>query len=107
MRSAREDSAQENILTYAELARREHLEANEDTGLTDEEDVELTILHQKAPAEIVSHLSEDVLIWVVCLVVLVYAVAGGLEAAFLTDTIQGIFHYLLVGYPHSLRLGQD
>jgi len=41
------------------------------------------------------HLNPDVLIWIVCVIVLVYAVAGGLEAAFLTDTLQGIFIIIL------------
>ena len=41
------------------------------------------------------HLNPDVLIWVVCVVVMLYAVAGGLEAAFLTDTVQGLFIIIL------------
>jgi SSS family solute:Na+ symporter len=32
----------------------------------------------------------EVLIWLVCVVVLLYASAGGLEAAFLTDLLQGV-----------------
>ncbi len=35
------------------------------------------------------------LIWLVCLIVMIYAVAGGLEAAFLTDMLQGMFIILL------------
>ena len=36
-----------------------------------------------------------ILIWVVSAIVLIYAVAGGLEAAFYTDMIQGIFIIIL------------
>ncbi len=32
----------------------------------------------------------DALVWGVCVIVMLYAAAGGLEAAFLTDTLQGI-----------------
>jgi len=47
------------------------------------------------PARMFSHINEDVLIWVVCGIVMIYAVAGGLEAAFLTDTLQGLFIIVL------------
>jgi SSS family solute:Na+ symporter len=55
----------------------------------------LADLEKKGPRKLFSHLDENVLIWAVCLIVVVYAVAGGLEAAFLTDTVQGIFIILL------------
>lgn len=35
------------------------------------------------------------LIWVVCIITLLYAVMGGLEAAFYTDLLQGSFIILL------------
>ncbi|MHC4754430.1 MAG: sodium:solute symporter family protein, partial [Planctomycetota bacterium] len=47
------------------------------------------------PARMFSHINPDVLIWIVCGIVMVYAVAGGLEAAFLTDTLQGLFIIVL------------
>lgn len=53
---------------------------------------ELTILK---PSRLFSHIRADVLIWVVCFIIMIYAVAGGLEAAFLTDTLQGIFIIIL------------
>jgi len=52
-------------------------------------------LLRKKPRKLFSHINEQVLIWIVCGVVMLYAIAGGLEAAFLTDTIQGIFIILL------------
>ena len=55
----------------------------------------LANLTQSNPRKLFSHINQDVLIWIVCLVVMVYAVMGGLEAAFLTDTIQGIFIIIL------------
>jgi len=47
------------------------------------------------PRKMFSHIDADILIWVVCVVVMLYAVSGGLEAAFLTDTLQGIFIIIL------------
>jgi SSS family solute:Na+ symporter len=49
----------------------------------------------KNPRRQYSHINENVLISIVCIVVMIYAITGGLEAAFLTDTIQGIFIILL------------
>ncbi len=52
-------------------------------------------LRLRAPRRVISHLNEEALIIVVCLVILIYGVAGGLRAAFLTDTVQGVFIILL------------
>ena len=92
---AGQDFSSAEILSHDELVRREQLESRRADGLGGEETAELAALCQKVPAKIISHLSENVLIWIVCLVVLLYAVAGGLEAAFLTDMLQGIFIIVL------------
>jgi len=42
-----------------------------------------------------SHVNKSVLIAIICTVVIIYGVAGGLRAAFLTDTIQGLFIIML------------
>jgi SSS family solute:Na+ symporter len=42
-----------------------------------------------------SHIPNNLLIWVVSIIVLVYAVLGGTEAAFITDLIKGMFIILL------------
>jgi len=55
----------------------------------------ITELTQQNPQKLFSHLNQNMLIWVVCFIVMAYAVMGGLEAAFLTDTIQGIFIIIL------------
>jgi SSS family solute:Na+ symporter len=49
---------------------------------------ELRALHPKSNF---SYLNESMLVWIVCIIVIIYAVLGGLEAAFLTDLLQGIF----------------
>jgi len=42
-----------------------------------------------------SHINENILIWTICLVVFLYAIAGGLEAAMYTDLLQGFFIIIL------------
>ncbi|MBN2295049.1 MAG: sodium:solute symporter family protein [Pirellulales bacterium] len=83
------------ILTYDELLEKEKLVSAPETSLSQNEQDRLAILQAKGPAKIVSHIPESLLIWMVCLIVIVYAVAGGLQAAFLTDTLQGVFIILL------------
>jgi len=85
----------ENLLTLEQFKLREELETTPDTQLTAVERAQLAVLLNRAPAIQVNYMSEQMIIWVVCLVVLVYAVMGGLEAAFLTDTLQGFFILIL------------
>jgi len=74
------------------------LEQLEDTDielLTPEQLTRLEQLRIQDPHKEFSHLNQDVLMWVVAFIVILYAVLGGLEAAFLTDTLQGIFILIL------------
>ncbi|AQQ69804.1 Na(+)/glucose symporter [Limihaloglobus sulfuriphilus] len=64
-------------------------------SLTPEQQTRLDKLRLENPRNVFSHVNKKTLIIIVCLVVLIYAVAGGLEAAFLTDTIQGVFIIIL------------
>jgi solute:Na+ symporter, SSS family len=47
------------------------------------------------PRKVFSHINKSMLIWIVCLIVLVYTVTGGLMAAFISDTVQGVFIIIL------------
>ncbi len=88
-------------LTAAERAEYERaqtldqLKAQDYNTLTPEQRTQLHELSLEQPRRLFSRIDANVLIWVVCGVVLIYAVAGGLEAAFLTDALQGIFIILL------------
>jgi len=86
-----DERAAGQMLTLDELRRRDQIQATSVESRTEGEAAELDLLLHKRPAKTISHASESTLIWLVCLVVLLYAVAGGLEAAFLTDTLQGVF----------------
>ncbi|MBN1973368.1 MAG: sodium:solute symporter family protein [Sedimentisphaerales bacterium] len=71
------------------------LESADYAGLSSTQKERLTELRLQNPKKIFSHISQNTLMFIVCVVVLIYAVAGGLEAAFLSDLIQGIFIILL------------
>lgn len=88
-------------LTAAERAEYDRaqvldqLRAQDYNALTPEQEDQLHELSLQKPRKLFSRINPNVLIWIVCGVVLVYAVAGGLEAAFLTDALQGIFIIIL------------
>ena len=86
------ETEREEVAQAIELAE---LEALDFEGLSGSQRERLGELRLRAPRRVVSHLNEETLIIVVCLVILIYGVAGGLRAAFLTDTVQGVFIILL------------
>ncbi|NOX65706.1 MAG: sodium:solute symporter family protein [Chlorobi bacterium] len=47
------------------------------------------------PQKTFSQINQNILMWLIVFIVLAYAITGGLEAAFITDTIQGIFIIIL------------
>jgi SSS family solute:Na+ symporter len=71
------------------------LESADFSSLSVAEQERLTQLRLQKPRKIFSHINQNTLMFIVCTIVLIYAVAGGLEAAFLSDMIQGIFIILL------------
>ncbi len=71
------------------------LEAKDYASLTAGQQSRLETLRVENPRKVFSHISQPVLIWGVCIIILLYAVAGGLEAAFITDTLQGFFIIIL------------
>lgn len=92
------DRAELTIPEEAELARAEELTRLSETDyvlLSTAERERLTELRLSRPRGVFSHLDENTVTWVVCIIVLVYTVAGGLIAAFITDTVQGIFLIIL------------
>ena len=84
-----------DILTYEQLLERQQIKEVDSAQRSSGQVERLTVLDELKPALLVSHMSESVLIWSVSIIVLLYAVVGGLEAAFLTDMIQGIFIIIL------------
>lgn len=71
------------------------LEEKDSRTLTPDEHKRLRELRLLNPKSLFSYIDEQTLIWIVCLVTLIYAVMGGLEAAFYTDMLQGSFIIIL------------
>ncbi len=65
------------------------------SNLNEQQKQTLDTLRLERPRRVFPRVNPNILIWVVGAVVLIYAVAGGLEAAFLTDLIQGLFIIVL------------
>lgn len=92
-----------NMEELTSVERVEYEKAQELEGLREQDFKTLTPAQQQRlqelslqkPRKMFSHINPDILIWIVCGVVMLYAVAGGLQAAFLTDTLQGIFIIIL------------
>jgi len=88
-------------LSIEEMAERERaleltvLENADFARLTAPERERLQSLRREQPRQNHSYLNETWLVYGTCLVVLIYGAAGGLQAAFLTDMLQGIFLIIL------------
>ncbi len=83
------------LIEYDSAVELDELQSKDYRSLTAEQKVRLAKLAQTNPQKLFSHINQNVLIWIVCVIVMLYAVMGGLEAAFLTDTIQGVFIIIL------------
>jgi SSS family solute:Na+ symporter len=71
------------------------LEEKDSKTLTTEEQERLKELRVLKPNSVFSYIDESTLIWVVCLIIMIHAMMGGLVAAFYTDMLQGTFIILL------------
>ncbi len=81
------------VAEKAELSQAQELEQLQKLdyrSLSDEESGRLDHLSREAPRKAFSHIDKDVLIWVICIITLIYAISGGLEAAALADVVQGM-----------------
>ncbi len=80
---------------HAKALRWEALESHDYTYLSEQEKEELKELRILSPGKNFSHIDRFTLIMVMVVIVCLYSIAGGLEAAFLSDMMQGIFIILL------------
>jgi SSS family solute:Na+ symporter len=80
---------------YQQAVQLDALESKPAGALTAAQIAQRDRLRIEKPDKMFFHLNPTLLIWVVCFVVMLYAIAGGLEAAFLTDTLQGMFIVVL------------
>jgi len=80
---------------YYKAIELEELEAADFALLSGVEKEKLTKLQLLNPKKEYSYINENLLIWLVALITLIYASIGGLAAAFMVDLLQGIFTILL------------
>lgn len=78
------------VLSLTEMQEKVAIEAIAQDERTVAQNASYASLIDQRPAQVVSYLKLETLVWAVCIVVLLYASAGGLEAAFLTDMLQGV-----------------
>ncbi len=95
------------VAENAELAKAQELDQlqnSEYATLSDDEKSRFDNLSREAPRKMFSHVDHRLLIWIICGVVMVYGITGGLEAAALTDAMQGmcIIFMTLILFPFCL-----
>lgn len=85
----------EETVELAQFKELQVLEALDFSELNANQKRDLEALRSLSPRGLYSHLNEQIVIWSICILVIVYTALGGLEAAFYTDMLQGIFIILL------------
>jgi SSS family solute:Na+ symporter len=91
----------ESVLTQEQVAERdmavtlEALRARDYALLSEAQQAELKTLSDQNPQRIFSYINRNYLTVMLAIVVLVYAICGGLGAAFVADMVQGIFIIIL------------
>ncbi len=82
-------------IQYNKAIRLEQLEKMDYAALTATEKDELKDLQLLRPDKHFSHINKNVFIWIMVLIVVSFTIIGGLEAAFVSDVIQGAFILML------------
>ena len=90
-----EELSSEELVEKQQSDRMFYLESQDFDYLSSAEKSELTELRKLQPRSLFSYLSEQTLVWSICIIVIIYTALGGLEAAFYTDLLQGVFIILL------------
>jgi len=80
---------------YDQAIELDMLSTSNYRSLKPEQKQRLTELNLINPQKTFSQINQNILMWFIVFIVMAYAITGGLEAAFLTDTIQGIFIIIL------------
>ena len=93
--AATSDLTTEETAEYLQALRLEEYLARDYVSLTDAEKKEVQFLQALSPRSNFSHIPKNLFIWITVLVVCLYSMAGGLEAAFISDFMQGIFIIIL------------
>jgi len=90
-----DDFTVQEQVEYQDALRKDDLAARNYATLTIAEQEELDRLEAQDPHKHFSYVNRYVIIISIVIIVCLYAIAGGLEAAFVSDMIQGVFILLL------------
>jgi SSS family solute:Na+ symporter len=90
-----EELSHQERIEYSASVELAELESSDYALLTNQQKTKLKDLRLMRPSNLFPHISKEMIVLIVCVITLIYSVAGGLEAAFVTDLIQGIFIIIL------------
>ena len=90
-----EQLSQKELHEYKLAEELDKLRQSDYISLDENQKARLKEVQLIKPRKVFSHLNKSVLIWIVCFIVLIYTVTGGLMAAFISDTVQGVFIIIL------------
>jgi len=80
---------------YLQYLKLERFRARDYASFTDAEKQEMSFLRALNPRSNYSHIPMNWFIWITVIFICLYSIAGGLEAAFISDVFQGVFIILL------------
>lgn len=87
--------SEEEVAEYLQFLRLERYRARDYATLTDTERQEMAFLRALNPRSNYSHIPQNWFIWITVIFICLYSIAGGLEAAFISDVFQGVFIIIL------------
>ncbi len=85
----------DEVEEYLQFLRLERYRARDHASLTDAELSEKSFLQALNPRSNFSHIPTNWFIWITVIFICLYSIAGGLEAAFISDVFQGVFIIIL------------
>ncbi len=85
----------EETREYLNALRLDQLSSRDYSSLSDSEKQEMEFLRMMNPRNNYSHIPKNLFIWITVIVVCLYSITGGLEAAFISDVLQGVFIIIL------------
>lgn len=89
------DYTQQEKVEYQKALQLDHLEAMDYSALTEAQKEKMETLRAQDPSKRFSYIDKNAFIWIIAIVVILYSMIGGLEAAFYSDVLQGVFILLL------------
>ena len=93
--AAESQLSEEETAEYIQALRLEQFRSRDYASLTEAERQEMVFLQALSPRSNFSHIPKNLFIWITVLFICLYSIAGGLEAAFISDFLQGIFIIIL------------